>query len=240
MGKNERPPGKVDPGESGLRPHFADRLYPHRGGASSLFGNGTKLSVTNESEFACDWVVKFRPSSDAVAAAGDGVNVFGFTGTVLANYDGEQSLEYQPAANPNALPFILPLVGKCFQVHGRTVNFSLLRTAPGATKDMGIEWAIIPGLVGRWFSSQFGNVVAGTDLVFPIPVFSTRFQLLFDVVAGDTFAQVAADGVTGLGTIAAGINSSFLMPIHPLAAFIRVNTLAVVPKAVVCGFEVIS
>ncbi len=235
--KLENPP--VAGTDVGLRPHFADRLYPHRGGASSKFANGTQLSVTNESEFACDWVIKFRPSSDAVGIVGDGVNAFGMTGTVNANYDGEQSLEYQPAANPNASQFILPLVGKCFQVHGRTIVFTLRRTAPGATKELGIEWAVIPGQVGRWFVSDAAFATNFVPALFPIPVFATRFQFFADVAAGDTIVQLAADGVTGLQTVAAGNNANFLQPIHPRAAFVSYGTLAAL-KSVVCGFEVIS
>lgn len=228
--------------ELGLRPHFADRLYPHRGGASSLFIDQTSLSVSNESEFACDWVVKFRPSSDAVGVVGDGVNVFGMVGTIIANYDGEQSLEYQPAFNPNALPFVLPLVGKCVQVHGRTVNFKLKRNAPGSDplKPLGIEWAIVPGHVGRWYSSLAAPAVVGFAAVFPIPVFSTRFQLFAEVAVGDFIVQIAADGLTNVAVITAGANVNFLQPIHPDAAFIGYATAALLPKQVICGFEVIS
>lgn len=228
---------------SGIQPTPFDKVYGKVAGKSANFINGTEESVSNESLFNTDWVIKFRPSSDALRVITDGAQLFGFTGVCVVNYDGEQSLEYQASANPSAQPLQLPVVGKCFQVHGRVINWKINRTAPGSNPllPLGIEWAIVPGRLSSWFFTQDGEVNLGTDSLFPIPVFAQRFQIFVNTLLGDTIHQVAPDGLTSIQSVPAGNNANFLQPIHPGAAYIRYSTtVPLTPRKTVVGFEIIS
>jgi|CXWL01.1.fsa_nt_gi hypothetical protein len=230
---------KNDALETGLRPHPEDRRYPNRGGTSVKLFDGQGDSITNESEYICDWVVKFKPSPSAVAnvAAGEG---FGLNGQVTLGYDGEQFLEYQPAANPTQGTFVLPLVGKCFQVHGRRVNFRLNRIAPGALESLDIEAAIVPGRVSTWYVSMYASSTLALPGQVPIPTFATRFQILAPFNAGDSFQQMSASGLGVVLSIPSSANNlNYLQPVHPEAAFIQYTTLLGGLQFLV-GFEVVS
>lgn len=222
----------------GIQPTPFERAYPMRGGSSDDFIAGTSKSVSNRSEYATDWVIKFKPSSDALVqvATGEGFDVFG---ALNVQYDGDQFLEYQPISNPNQSPLQLPLVGKCFQVHGRFITWRIVRTA--GTRPLKLEWAIVPGRVGLWFVSFSGQSTIAQPVNIPIPAFATRFQVLADFTPGDSYQQMNASGAGVLLTIPASPQTlNQLQPIDPNAAFIRYSTVAPGQKSFLVGFEVIS
>lgn len=224
----------------GLQPSPFDRRYSKRGGSSFALLDGQSDSVSNESEYITDWVIKFRPSADGVATVAGGEG-FGVRGAVYVQYDGEQFLEYQPASNPTLAPFALPLVGKCFQVHGRVITFRLQRTMPGASNALKVEAAIVPGRVATWFQTVPGVAQVNNSSLIPIPIFATRFQLFVTLTVGDIIQQLDASGAGVLQSVAATTNNlNYLQPIDPNAAFLRLITADVAAKVVQAGFEVIS
>lgn len=226
----------------GLRPHPKDSHNSVLGGTSVSLGPVSGKfdgMVRNKSVYITEWTVKIKPSASGISKVGD-LNSYGMRALLTVAYDGEQSLEYQPGVNPTLAPYILPLVGKCFVVHGREITLQVERDPGGATVDIDMELAIVPGRPMFWYVAQDDSAAMGDSAVFEIPVFAQRVSLLTNISLNDTFEFLDTAG-NSLGLFTATANNlNWLQPIQPLAAFLRYNTADVSAKVVVANFEIFS
>jgi hypothetical protein len=225
---------------NGIRPHPQDRIKPIRGGATEDFIHTTEKAVSNDSEFITEWVVKFRPLATVIKTIIAPEQEFGFSGYLIVGYDGDLADESGDVGEEEL--DLLPVVGRCIQVHGRTVTWKVLRTAPDSNRALPLSAviAVIPGRVRTFYRSSSKPASAATPALFFLPVYTSRYQIVSQLSAGDTIQVLSAGGVV-LQTLTATVNNLFVyLSFHHLGRFIRYNTLDIVPKLVTCGFEVVA
>lgn len=232
----------------GLRPHPEDSHKSRRGGVAMKLGPTSEKwydSVTNESVYITEWVVKFKPSVATIQNVGDGeagaiLNPFGMEGRLTVSYDGEQSIEDQPLNDFTMAAVRLPIAGKCIPVHGRYINWFIERDQTDASVDLDVEAAIVPGRPYTWFDADFDTAEAGASAVIPLKTYTQRISILTNLTVGDTWEYLNANGTALLLVAATAENLNSLQPIHPDAVFVRYNTADVAAKVVLVSFEIVS
>lgn len=225
----------------GLRPHPEDTHKSLRGGSSIRLGPESKKfkdSIRNESVYVTEWVVKFKPSVASIQTVVDG-NTLVTRAKLTVAYDGEQSIEDQPLDNFAGAGIRMPLAGKCIPVHGRTIQFLVERQEGGASEDIDVEAAIVPGRPFRWYDSDDDVASAAESAVIPLKTYTQRISILVNVSLGDTWEYLDAAG-NSLGLFNASVGLNSMQPIQPDACFVRYNTADVGQKVVVVSFEIVS